>query len=218
MDLLTIIGLIGSLSGIFGVLPAVAYFTEKLPSIKKILYKIFNKTYFAKINASKEYTLEKYNLKPIKMKIHEKYDINKINLPKKNSMIISIKNMQSPYKILFLRDLNDSTNIMKVNINLEGEVKFTYRNSDNNKEYLNIVDELFTIIEEEFKVTPEFKWYSLNIHTEKLKNKPFKDSFEIINCKDTKIEIDKTTKFMKINSDSINNLIYCLNSNIKKII
>lgn len=218
MDIITTLSIIGSLAGIFGVLPAVAYYTDRLPIIKKNLYKLLNKTYFAKINASKEYQLSKYNLTQIKMKIHKKYDINKINIPKKNSMIISIKNMESSCKILFLKDFKENNETVKVNISLEGEVKFTYRNSNNNAKYLNIIDELFTIIEEESKITPQFKWYSLNIHTEELENKPFTDSYKIITCENTKIEIDETEKFMRINSDSIHNIMYCLNSNIEKII
>lgn len=194
----------------------IAWYTDKLPSIRKLLYIFFNKSFNVKIKGVKKYDSFDYDLNIIKKKIHGKYSLNKINIPKKNSMSILMKNMQAPYKILFLSDFNQSKELITVVITLEGEVKFSYNKNQN--KYLNLVDELFTLIEEEFDCKISFKWFSLEAYTRKLEDKPFKNDFETLDCEDTSIEIDKTKNYMKINSDSINNILTCLNSNIKKII
>ena len=127
-----------------------------------------------------------------------------------------MKNMQAPYKILFMSEYKQSKKLIKVKITLEGEVKFSYRLNEN--KYINVVDELFSLIEEEYLCKNTFKWFSLEAYTKKLKEKPLKNTFETINCENLSIEIDKINKYMKINSNSINNILKCLDSNIKKII
>ena len=220
MDLITtILTIIGIGSGIITLFSApniLAYYTEKVPFIKKLLYKIFNKSLNVKIKGVKKYSSLDYNLKLIERKIYEKYSINKIEIQKKNSMIILMKHMQAPYKILFLSDFSQSEELTKVIITLEGETKFSF--NSNKYKYLNIVDELFILIEEEYIHQTTFNWFSLEVYSKDLEDKPLKNSFETIDCEDTTIEIDKTNKYIKINSDSINNIINCLNSNIEKII
>lgn len=216
MDLIATIGIIGAIITILSIPSLIAWYTDRFPFIRKILFLLFNKPFNVKIKGVKEYPSFNYDLKLIKRKIYEKYQINKINIPKKNSMIILMKNMQAPYKILFLPNSHKSEETTKVIITLEGEVKFSY-NSNQNK-YLNIVDELFTLIEEEYVTKTTFKWFSLEAYTRKLEDKPLQNFFETINCEDTTIEMDKVNKYMKINSDSINNITNCLNSKIEKII
>lgn len=216
MDWITTLGIISAIITIISVPNLIAWYTDGLPIIRKLLYKFFNKSFNVKIKGVKKYNSFNYDLNIIKRKIHKKYPINKINTPKKNSMNISIKNMQAPYKILFLSDNTQYKELTTITITLEGEVKFSFK--ENQNKYLNIIDELFTLIEEEFDCKTSFKWFSLEAYTRKLTEKPFKTTFETIDCEDTNIEIDKTNNYMKINSDSINNIITCLNSNIKKII
>ena len=194
----------------------IAYYTNRFPSIRKILYVLFNKSFNVKIKGVKEYYPFNYDLKLIKKSIHRKYPVKEINIPKKNSMIILMKNMQAPYKILFMSEYKQSKKLIKVKITLEGEVKFSYRLNEN--KYINVVDELFSLIEEEYLCKNTFKWFSLEAYTKKLKEKPLKNTFETINCENLSIEIDKINKYMKINSNSINNILKCLDSNIKKII
>lgn len=216
MDLIYTLGIIATIITIFSAPTLIAWYTDRLPNIRKSLYVLFNKSFTVKIKGVKKYNSFNYDLKLIKRKIHEKYSINKINITKKNSMNIFMKNMQAPYKILFLSNYNQFEELTTVTITLEGEVKFSY--NENQNKYLNIVDELFTLIEEEFECKTSFKWFSLEAYAKELEDKPFKNNYETLNCEDTNIEIDKTNSYMKINSDSINNIINCLNSNIKKII
>lgn len=218
MDWMTILGIIGSIAGIITVPTAISFYTNKFPFIKKIWFKILQKQYNVKIKGVKEYNLFSYDLKLIKSAILYKYPQTEITTPKKNSMTVLIKDMQAPYKISFLQDYNSSEDLLKVKIVLNGTIKFSYRNSNKNNKNLNMIDGIFTIIEEQNQRMPKYKWFSLEAYTSKLENKPFKESFEIITCEDTKIEIDKKNKYMKINSDSIFNIINCLNSNIIKII
>lgn len=216
MDWVDILAIVSALITIVSVPSLIAYYTDRLPGIRKILYVLFNKSFNVKIKGVKEYHSFNYDLKLIKKIIHRKYPIKEINIPKKNSMIILMKNMQAPYKILFLSEYNQSKELTKVKITLEGEVKFSYRLNEN--KYINVVDELFSLIEEEYLCKNTFKWFSFEVYTKKLEEKPLKNTFEIINCENLNIEIDKINKYMKINSNSINNVMTCLNSNIKKII
>lgn len=214
--LLTVISLIFAAIS----LPAsIDYYPRKFPIIKKVWHLIINDTYSAKIKGIKKYNAFNYDLKSLKMKIHKRYQVNEIKTPKKNNIIVSIKNMQATYKISFLPNYDNERKLqeIEVKITLEGIVKFNYR-ANNNLKYLNTIDEMFTIIEEENEWIPIFKWFSLDAYTTELKNKPFKNDVELMKCEDTKIEIDKSNKYMRINSNSINNLITCLDSNIKKII
>lgn len=214
--LLTVISLIFAAIS----LPAsIDYYPRKFPIIKKTWHIIINDAYNTKIKGIKKYKAFNYDLKSLKIKLHNRYDIHEIKTPKKNAIIVSIKNMQTPFKILFLPNYDNEGKLqeIKVKITLEGIVKFNYR-TNNNLKYLNTIDEIFTIIEEENEWIPTFKLFSLDAYTTEIKNKPFKNDVELMKCEDTKIEIDKSNKYMRINSNSINNIINCLDSNIKKII
>ena len=203
---------------VIGIPASIDYYPRKFPIIKKGWYLITNNHYNVKIIGTKEYISFEYDLKTIKKVIHEKYSVYKINLLNKNSINVYLKNMPAPYKILFTPSYNETNKLylIKVTISLEGDVKCSYR--DKNNKYLNIESELFTIIEETYEITPSFKWFSLVAYTEDVTDKPLKKEMKLLTCEDTKIQIDKTSKYMKINSDSINNIIACLNSNIIQII
>lgn len=218
MDFNMMFEVISFIIAVIGIPASIDYYPRKFPIIKKGWYLITNNQYTVKITGAKEYNPFEYDLKAIKNEIHEKYPVYKINISKKNSMNIYLKNMSAPYKILFTEYYNelDNLNHLKVTISLEGNVKCSYR--DKNNKYLNIESELFTIIEETYELTPSFKWFSLVAYTKDVTDKPFKNEIKLVNCEDTKIQIDKTNKYMKINSDSINNIISCLNSNITQII
>lgn len=216
MDL--IFEIISFIIAVIGIPASIDYYPRKFPIIKKVWYIITNNQYNVKITGAKEYAPFEFDLKTIKNVIHEKYPVYKINLSKKNSMNVYLKNMPAPYKILFTSSYNGTNklNLIKVAISLEGDVKCSYR--DKNNKLLNIESELFTIIEETYEITPSFKWFSLVAYTEEVTEKPFKNEIKLVKCEDTKVQIDKTSKYMKINSNSINNIITCLNRNITQII
>ena len=217
MDLTTIITIISIIVTIIAILIEIIK-KIRLSHVKKIWFEIFNRQYYVKIKGVKEYDLFSHDLKLIKRIILEKYPKTEIRTPKKNSMIVTIKEMQAPYKISFMPNYKSTGETLKIKITLEGTIKFSYRNTKSNKKNLNILDNLFTIIEEQHQIVPKFKWFSLEAYANELNDKPFKNDFKRISCEDTNIEIDKTNNFMKINSESINNIIDCLNSNIESII
>ena len=218
MDWITTLGIFGSIVGIISFIFLIYDYLHNWTYLKKKLFKIFNKTYNVEIMSVKKYKLFHYDLKLIKHEIHKKYTNTEIIIPKKNSIEVLIKNMQTPYKISFLPDYDHSEELLKVKIISRGAIKFHYKENNKNNKNLITIDELFTLIEEQYQIIPQYKWFSLNAHTTELNDKPLKNNFEIINCEDTKIEIDKTNKYLKINSKSINNIVDCLNSNIEKII
>ena len=221
MDLSLVLTIISTIFAIISLPASIDYYPRKFPIIKKFWYVLSNKTYAVQINSIKKYESFQYDLKHIKKAIHSKnFSVDKINIPNRNSMIIHIKHMQSNYKILFTEDYDkiNETGTMEVRIILEGTVRFNYRSSNGNIEYLNTLSDLFSTIENVFDIRPTFTLFILSAYTSEINIKPLSTNIEIEKYKNCNIEIDKATKYIKISSDSINNIFPCLNSNIQKII
>ena len=209
---LTIVGVIISAIGIPS---AIAWYTNYLPQIKIIVYILLHKTFKIRIKGIKEYRLECYDIKDIENQIRKKFrKVNKIS-GGNNYIIVLIEDMSAPYKILILDESYDVENKYNIRISLEGAIDISYYMSEDNFKYLDVLDKLFELIEERYSLRSCYKLFTLEaIVNEKFLSKDIK----LNECEDTNVEIDSNNKFLRINSNSINNIYKCLKKNIKYII
>lgn len=133
--------------------------------------------------------------------------------------------MQAPYEILIINDEGeyDVNNKLRteniVDIALIGSIEFRYRESDDNDYYFNTLNKLFDIIERIINEKPTYSFFTLQADLKNnFKEIPFITEHDKEECEDTKIDIDKSTKFIKINSKTKDNLYKCLKKNIYKIL
>lgn len=173
MDLIYWIGGIASIITIIGAIYAL---WKKLPSkyIKIAKYYILNKKIKVKFKSIKHYPSlnpDSINTKDLKEIIKSKLKNKRIDLEGrqlygKNYIQISIKDSQAPYFISFNplvsyegeEVIEEGTEII---IELKGTIEFVYREEVDNKEYLELVQDLFDIIEEKYDIKPSFKDYQL---------------------------------------------------------
>lgn len=226
MDLVQLISLLIG-SPLFGILIDISYaqLKNKTPYIKRIYAWITNKKYKVQLRGIKKYSIESIDINSIKELLFKEFGQIKIISQKTNSLVVLIENMQAPYEILIINDEGeyDVGSVLKteniVDIALMGSIEFRYRESDDNDYYFNTLNKLFDIIEHTINEKPNYSFFTLQADLENNFEKiPFITEHDKDECEDTKIDIDKSAKFIKINSKTKDNLYKCLKKNIYKIL
>lgn len=217
-------------SPLFGILLDISYahLKNKTPYIKRILAWITNKKYKVQLRGIKKYSTKSIDINTIKKLLFEEFGQINIVSQKTNSLVVLIENMQAPYEIFITTnegeiDIEDEyqeehiENI--VDIALMGSIEFRYRESDNNDIYFNILNKLFDIIEHTIDKKPAYSFFTLQADLENnFKKRPFITEHDKDECEDTNLDIDKSAKFIKINSKTKDNLYKCLKKNIYKVL
>lgn len=226
MDLVQLISLLIG-SPLFGILIDISYaqLKNKTPYIKRIYAWVTNKKYKVQLRGIKKYSIESIDINSIKELLFKEFNQIKIISQKTNSLVVLIENMQAPYEILIINDEGeyDVNNELRteniVDIALIGNIEFRYRESDDNDYYFNTLNKLFDIIEHTINEKPTYSFFTLQVDLKNnFKEIPFITEHDKEECEDTKIDIDKSTKFIKINSKTKDNLYKCLKKNIYKIL
>lgn len=226
MDLVQLISLLIG-SPLFGILIDISYaqLKNKTPYIKRIYAWVTNKKYKVQLRGIKKYSIESIDINSIKELLFKEFNQIKIISQKTNSLVVLIENMQAPYEILIINDEGeyDVNNELRteniVDIALIGNIEFRYRESDDNDYYFNTLNKLFDIIEHTINEKPTYSFFTLQVELKNnFKEIPFITEHDKEECEDTKIDIDKSTKFIKINSKTKDNLYKCLKKNIYKIL
>ncbi len=226
MDLVQLISLLIG-SPLFGILIDISYaqLKNKTPYIKRIYAWVTNKKYKVQLRGIKKYSIESIDINSIKELLFKEFNQINIISQKTNSLVVLIENMQAPYEILIINDEGeyDVNNKLRteniVDIALIGSIEFRYRESDDNDYYFNTLNKLFDIIECTINEKPTYSFFTLQADLKNnFKEIPFITEHDKEECEDTKIDIDKSTKFIKINSKTKDNLYKCLKKNIYKIL
>ena len=226
MDLVQLISLLIG-SPLFGILIDISYaqLKNKTPYIKRIYDWVTNKKYKVQLRGIKKYSIESIDINSIKELLFKEFNQINIISQKTNSLVVLIENMQAPYEILIINDEGeyDVNNKLRteniVDIALIGSIEFRYRESDDNDYYFNTLNKLFDIIECTINEKPTYSFFTLQADLKNnFKEIPFITEHDKEECEDTKIDIDKSTKFIKINSKTKDNLYKCLKKNIYKIL
>lgn len=226
MDLVQLISLLIG-SPLFGILIDISYaqLKNKTPYIKRIYAWVTNKKYKVQLRGIKKYSIESIDINSIKELLFKEFNQINIISQKTNSLVVLIENMQAPYEILIINDEGeyDVNNKLRteniVDIALIGSIEFRYRESDDNDYYFNTLNKLFDIIERIINEKPTYSFFTLQADLKNnFKEIPFITEHDKEECEDTKIDIDKSTKFIKINSKTKDNLYKCLKKNIYKIL
>lgn len=199
-----------------------AYFRNKTPYIKRLIAWITNKKYKVQMMGIKKYSVESFNLKVIIDLLYDEFTQIKIVSKKSNYLLVLIENMQAPYEIFFTTDegeLEIEKFNMVVEIQLIGSIDFRYRESDDNDKYIIVLNKLFDIIEMSLDKKSFYSLFTLQADLKNnFKEKPFITEQNKSDCEDTKIDIDKSIKFIKINSKTKDNLYKCLKKNVYTVL
>ena len=177
----------------------------------------------------KKYNVKKIDINNIKKSIFKEFNHFNVISQKSNSLVILIEDMQAPYEILITTDEREvdideygfePKNIHTVvDIALMGSIEFRYRESDDNDKYFNVLNKLFDIIEQTINEKPTYSFFTLQADLKyNFKVKPFITEHDKDECEDTKLDIDKSSKFIKINSRTKDNLHKCLKKNVYKVL
>ena len=206
-----------------------AYIFNRTPYLKRIYSWLINIPYKVQIMGVKNYAIEEINIDNIKKSIFKEFNYFNIVSQKSNSLVILIEDMQAPYEILITTDegefgidengFSSENNHIIVDIALMGSIEFRYRESDDNDKYFNVLNKLFDIIEQTINEKPTYSFFTLQADLKNnFKLKPFITEHDKDECEDTKLDIDKSSKFIKINSRTKDNLHKCLKKNVHKIL
>ena len=207
----------------------VAYIFNRTPYLKRLYSWLMNIQYKVQIKGVKKYNIEEINIDKIKKSIFKEFDYLNVISQKSNSLVILIEDMQAPYEILItpnewefdidekgFEPENINTN---VDIALMGSIEFRYRESDDNDKYFNVLNKLFDIIEQTINEKSTYSFFTIQADLKSnFKVKPFITEHNKDECEDTKIDLDKSAKFIKINSKNKDNLYKCLKKNIYKVL
>lgn len=223
MDLLSIIGLIGS--SILGIIIDIsyAYLKNKTPYIKRFYSWIINKKYKIQLMAIKRYNFNYINnMDDLKKSLNDKYSHIKIVSEKENDLIVLIDNMQASYEITITTNEGED-NIDKLEVNVKitliGSVEFRYRESDENDKFFNELNNLFNVIEHIFNEKPIYSFFTLQADIKNnFEKQAFISNYAKEDCEDTIIDFDKTTGYIKVNSTSKYHLHNCLKKTIHKVL
>lgn len=206
-----------------------AYILNSTPYLKRLYSWIMNIPYKVQIMGVKKYNVEEIEINNIKKLIFNEFNHFNVVSQKSNSLVILIEDMQAPYEILITTDEGEfgidedefePKNIhIVVDIALIGSIEFRYRESDDNDKYFNVLNKLFDIIEQTINEKPIYSFFTLQADLKNnFKVKPFLTEHDKDECEDTKLDIDKSSKFIKINSRNKDNLHKCLKKNVYKVL
>lgn len=179
------------------------------------------------MKGTKKYNINLIDISKIKNLLFEEFNQIKIISQKTNSLIVLIENMQAPYEILITNtegEINLEEEFMNyieniVDITLIGSVEFRYRESDNNDKYFNVLNKLFDIVEQSINKKPSYSFFTLQADLKNnFKKRAFISEHNKDECEDTTLNLDKSAKFIKINSRTKDNLYKCLKKNIYKVL
>ena len=201
---------------------AIAYFKNNTPYIKRLYSWIRNTPYKVQMMGVKKYRINNIPIRNIEDRLFKEYSKVKIISRKENALVVLIENMQAPYEILITTDegeLENSKYNNVVQIDLVGSVEFKYRGSDENERFLNVLNNIFEIIEHSINEKPIYSFFTLQADLKNdFKRVPFITEHDKDKCEDTKLDIDKSSKYIKINSKTKDNLYKCLKKNIYKVL
>ena len=206
-----------------------AYIFNSTPYLKRAYAWIRNIPYKVQIMGVKKYNVKKIDINNIKKSIFKEFNHFNVVSQKSNSLVILIEDMQAPYEILITTDEGEvdideygfePKNVHTVvDIALIGSIEFRYRESDDNDKYFNVLNKLFDIIEQTINEKPTYSFFTLQADLKyNFKVKPFITEHDKDECEDTKLDIDKSSKFIKINSRTKDNLHKCLKKNVYKVL
>ena len=206
-----------------------AYIFNSTPYLKRLYSWIMNIPYKIQIMGVKKYNVEEIDINSIKKLIFKEFNHYNVVSQKSNSLVILIGDMQAPYEILITTDEGefdmDGEEFEPGNINtivditLIGSIEFRYRESDDNDKYFIVLNKLFDVIEQIINEKPTYSFFTLQADLKNnFKVKPFIKEHDKWGCEDTKVNLDKSTKFIKINSKNKDNLYKCLKKNIYKVL
>lgn len=217
-----IVGILGVLASILTIMDVIySILKKKTPYFKRLFAWVTNKKYKIQLMGIKKYSNFELDMGEIKNELFNKYSKVNVMSEKENSLIILIENMQAPYEILIYNDEgeeNVKTNLI-VRIVLIGSVEFRYRESDDYNKFFIVLDNLFDIIEHIMNQKPNYSFFTLQADIKnEFRGKPFISENIRDECEDTKLNIDKTVNYIKINSKSKDNLYKCLKKNIHKVL
>lgn len=189
--------------------------------IKRGVAWLTNKQYKIQLLGMKKYSFQELKVSKIKNELFNKYSKINIISEKQNSIIVLIENMQAPYEILISNDEceDDEDTNMNIKIVLIGSVEFRYRESNDYNKFFIVLDNLFDMIEQIMNQKPVYSFFTLQADIKNdFQGKPFISENIQDECEDTKLNIDRSSSYIKINSKSKDNLYYCLKKNIYKVI
>jgi len=185
---------LGGISSIIGICGLILEIWKKIPSkygrIAK--YYLINKKVKVKFKSVKHYpSLDTDLIKTKELKNYFKSKLQNKQLELegqqlygKNYILLSLKDSQAPYFISFNplityegeETIEDGT---EIKIELKGTIEFVYREEVDNKEYLEVVEDLFQIIEDKYDIKPSFQDYqfrsTLSDFNEKWENVKIKE-------------------------------------------
>ena len=223
MDLISILIYLGIPSTIIGIILEGGYsrLKNKTSYIQRFWAWFMNKSYKIRLTGVKKYDVEKIDIKLINQRLFHRFNHVSIVSKKKNVIIFLIDDMQAPYKILITNEEGESIEDMKtiIQIDLIGNVKFKYRESDDNDKFFYVLDELFDLIENIINEKPVFSLFTLQADFKnEYKKRPFMANLNKGECENTKLYFDKSLNYMEIKSRTKDNLYKCLKKNIHKIL
>lgn len=163
-NLFEIIGVVSSILTIVTFL--LTYFRgDKIRFLKRANYYLRNKKITVKLNSIRTYPHFKENTNTLAGKIKENYNKNIEYLAtRQNNIEVLIKNSQAPYLIEFspnTTSFEEKAKETKIQIRLLGNITFRYREDDENRNNIKNIENLYAIIENTYKISPNFQDYNL---------------------------------------------------------
>ena len=225
MDWITAISIIGSIAGIVGL---VLQIWKEIPYTyaKKIYYFLWNKKIKVKIKSMKKYPsldISSINTKELKQIIEKKFRAKQLQfqgyqLSGNNYIELYIKNTQAPYFIQFQpiisyegeKTIEEGTEII---IELKGIVEFVYREDIDNMKYLEIIEDLFEVVEEKYEIKPNY-----TDHMFKSTLSDFQETWDKLKTKESDgIKITIGNKVLDIHSKKISPIYRSYKKNISSV-
>jgi len=228
MEYMGVLAIIGGVFSFFAV--TYGFLKSNHPRIKRIRYYISNKAIRNNINAARDYPIFKPDMPSLGRTLAESF--RKDNRPAKveavgeNYIIIFIEGLQGPFKVEFQPRISDgysdeqqhdgaeTIDGTEVRVRLVGTIKFYYREDENNKDYLNLIQTIFEFIEQQYKVKSEYTSYRLTSTSLDSFDYDWSKS-EMIKDNGVKVVIGKT--MLDLNSTSVVPLYDVFKKHITKV-
>lgn len=167
--ILAVVGIV--LTIIFGLPALLPWISDKIPEIKKINYWLINKKIKIKINSVKKYPIFSFSMPDLLRAINQKLvgsDKRIENSISGNNYIeLLLEGTQAPFRIILTPDISEVSTServseqLEVSIRLVGTINFYYRDDRENREYINIIDDMYQTIEQKYSVKPTFENHSI---------------------------------------------------------
>lgn len=159
MDWLNFVYIGGSLCSMIAI---VLFFRDDLKSkksIRRFMFWLGNKSFFVKIKAVKTYPCFEYDIKKIISSLLDFTNRNNMKISfqisGKNYIQILFEGMQAPFFISFQpnteieQENSELPTEISISIRLLGEIEFKYKDDKNNKNYIDLIESIYRLIEKE---------------------------------------------------------------------